>query len=275
MHPDLSLRQLRFPNMIGFLVLLLPAAVLSADLPCSTNLGHGASFLNSIADASSGIIDSTIYIFPHVCVQSHSDNAPCHYYCDQTNTLGWQSDLNSNNTISWSGAASAVGELEDGSEALFMMGGGPHNKPLADMVYYSPKAASKTGQGLVTLPPLRYGALALAAAAYMKPNVYLLGGVGTKFYNEKIYRFDTTTLTWLTDNLTPSGSFTPRIGLSASILNGVIVAAGGHTGTGGSSRYTAAFELLEVDRSSTFVVCGVWCVVVVCGLWFVVVCGSL
>jgi hypothetical protein len=274
MHPDLSLRQLRLPNMIGFLVLLLPAAVLSADLPCSTNLGHGASFLNSIADASSGIIDSTIYIFPHVCVQSHSDNAPCHYYCDQTNNLGWQSDLNSNNTISWSGAASAVGELEDGSEALFMMGGGPHNKPLADMVYYSPKAASKTGQGLVTLPPLRYGALALAAAAYMKPNVYLLGGVGTKFYNEKIYRFDTTTLTWLTDNLTPSGSFTPRIGLSASILNGVIVAAGGHTGTGGSSRYTAAFELLEVDRSSTFVVCGLWCVVR--GVWwFVVIVGGV
>jgi hypothetical protein len=56
-------------------------------------------------------------------------------------------------------------------------------------------------------------------------------------------------------------------------LNGVIVAAGGHTGTGGSSRYTAAFELLEVDRSSTFVVCGLW--FVVCGVWFVVCGGGL
>ena len=102
----------------------------------------------------------------------------------------------------------------------------------------------------MTLPPLRYGALALSTAAYLKPNIYLLGGVNRKFYNTQVYRYDTTTLTWLTDNLKAAGSFTPRVGLSSTILNGVIVTAGGHTGTGGTSKYSGAFEMLEIDRAA-------------------------
>jgi N-acetylneuraminic acid mutarotase len=227
------------------LLILLHTAVKAVNLPCS-DPGSSSTSLSRVSDAPSGIIDRTIYVFPHICKRNNGAlDSPCHYYCDQNNNLGWQTNNNVNDTISWLGAAYAVGELKDGTDALFMLGGTStkKNKPLDNMVYYTPK------KGIVTLPPLRYGALAEAAAVYLKPNLYLIGGKNSNSYNEKVFRFDTTTLTWLTNSLTPSGTFTPRVGLSAAILNGLIVSAGGHTGTGPSSRPTATFEVLEVDRT--------------------------
>ena len=148
-----------------------------------------------------------------------------------------------NQTIDWSGAASCVGELKDGTDALFMMGGGAKTNALDNMVYFSEK------KGLVKLPRMNHGPLALATAAYLRPNVYLIGGYNSRDYNDHVYRYNTLTLQWLSTNLPVTGdSFTPRTGLSATVFNGVIATVGGHSGTGGEAAYSNAFEMLEVDR---------------------------
>tara|TARA_B100000795_G_scaffold4715_1_gene3357 strand:+ start:147 stop:542 length:396 start_codon:yes stop_codon:yes gene_type:complete len=70
----------------------------------------------SIADAPSGVVDQSVYIFPHICDEGHGVESPCHYYCDTTNDQGWKQDKSANHSINWVGAASAVGELSDGTE---------------------------------------------------------------------------------------------------------------------------------------------------------------
>ena len=119
---------------------LLTLAEGQSTVPCSitgTILAEA-----SIADAPSGVVDQSVYIFPHICDEGHGVESPCHYYCDTTNDQGWKQDKSANHSINWVGAASAVGELSDGTEALFMMGGGPTNAPLDHFVYVKKRRRS-------------------------------------------------------------------------------------------------------------------------------------
>jgi hypothetical protein len=126
---------------------LLTLAAGQSTVPCSitgTILAEA-----SIADAPSGVVDQTVYIFPHICDEGHGIESPCHYYCDTTNDQGWKQDKSANHSISWVGAASAVGELSDGTEALFMMGGGPTNAPLDHFVYVKKRRRSNVALSIV------------------------------------------------------------------------------------------------------------------------------
>ena len=120
------------------LLVLLPGVALAVTAPCSFDGAQSA--MGPVSAAAVGMLNSVAYVFPGEPCKGDKEVFPCHYSCDTTQGSGAQwkvvtddSERNITQSITWVAPASASGTLPNGTEVLFMVGGGTEQKPCSPL----------------------------------------------------------------------------------------------------------------------------------------------
>ena len=249
------------------LLLLAPGGVLGVIPPCSDGAAMG-----EVSSAATAMLGSKAYVFPGNKCKGDKKFFYCHYECDASGGTGAQwkpvqdvisAERNVTQSITWQGPAAAAGALPNGTEVIFMVGGGTRQNPcnvrnpnpdvckgFKVFVAYNPS------WGIVELPSRGAPELALATAAFVGHTLYVIGGTsGSQGMSDHVYRFDTTSMRWIEPfrGAGVGGSpFTPRYGLSSVVIGNTIFTVGGvELQASGSSSYSTVVDILDLGRAGT------------------------
>ena len=248
--------------LLSSLLLAAPAGLLAVRgaPPCSDDATMG-----QVANAATAMLGSTAYVFPGDPCKGDKERFSCHYECDASLGAGAQwkavrdvvsADRNVTQSITWVGPAAAGGALPNGTEVMFMVGGGTKQSPcptgcpgFKPFVAYNPDP----DVGLVELSSRGAPKVALATAEFIGHVFYVIGGIKKDDLNHDVYRFDTTTMRWI-EPFRGAGAggdtFTPRLGLSSAVIGNAIFTVGGvGTTPDGSNVYSQAVDILDLGRA--------------------------